>query len=70
MKLSDYLEAEGISQGEFATKAGVSHTAVSRALSGDRLPGRNVMERIFRATGGRVTPNDFFNLNGSMEAAQ
>lgn len=70
MKLSDYLIDEGITQSEFCKRADVSMTAISRAISGDRLPGRAVMEKIFNSTAGKVTPNDFFELEGLGDVAR
>ena len=42
-------------QAEFAAALGLSEAALSRILSGDRLPGREILAQIFR-----VYPDLFF----------
>lgn len=53
----------------FAEQIGVTPISLSRYFSGVRKPSAEIMERIHRATGGAVTPNDFFNLSDKGEAA-
>lgn len=60
MKLRRYLDDQDIPVALFARRIGVSVQALYRYLHGDRLPQRKVMDRIIRATRGKVTPNDFF----------
>lgn len=60
MQLRQYLADRNIPIAVFADQIGVSFQAVHRYLTGERLPRRDVMERIKAATGGLVTPNDFF----------
>lgn len=62
MTLRDWLKKQGMTPTAFARLMGVSHSTVLRYLSGDRIPEKDVMERIARETGGAVTPNDFFDL--------
>lgn len=63
MQLSDYLSSQGISATQFAKKVGLkSHMCVYRYMSGENVPSRSIMTRIIRATGGLVTPNDFYGL--------
>lgn len=60
MKLIDYLALQSIKQNEFADIIGEKAVCVSRYCLGTRIPRPNVMQKIFLATGGAVTPNDFF----------
>lgn len=60
MRLRQYLDEHSISVAEFAAQIGVTVQAVYRYLDGDRLPERRIMEQIKEATGGTVTPNDFY----------
>lgn len=60
MKLRKYLKLNKISQTEFALLIGVSAQAISAFCLGTRIPRPDVMQKIFLATGGAVTPNDFF----------
>jgi len=60
MKLHDYLKRERLTQTEFASRAGVSITVISRTISGDRLPGRAVAMRIVAASGGAVGFDDIW----------
>lgn len=61
MKLADYLSAHGISQTEFARIIQASQVAVSRYVSGHRMPGRERLLRIREATGGAVSADDFLD---------
>lgn len=67
MKLASYLETKNVSDSDFADAIGVSRQAVHRYKSGDRFPERPVLSRIFKATGGRVTANDFANIGVAPE---
>ena len=60
MQLRQYLTKRNIAIPAFAERIGVTQQAVHRYLTGERLPRRDVMERIKAATGGAVQPNDFF----------
>jgi transcriptional regulator with XRE-family HTH domain len=66
MELRQYLCLRDITVTDFAGAIGVSVQSVHRYLNGERIPKREVMARIAAATGGKVTPNDFF---ASAEAA-
>lgn len=65
MKLAAYLEQNGISDAAFARLIGVERQAVGRYRGGDRFPEKSVLHKIFEATGGRVTANDFADLPGA-----
>jgi transcriptional regulator with XRE-family HTH domain len=60
--LQAYLKATELSRSQFAERIGVTSEAVRRYLAGTRLPTREVMAEIIRATDGRVTANDFFKI--------
>lgn len=60
MELRAYLRQAGQSRETFASRIKVSTTALYRYLAGERVPHRDVMLRIVRATEGAVQPNDFF----------
>lgn len=66
MKLADYLATEGISNAEFARRTGLSEGTISLLVRGESWLSKGTADRIFEATAGRVTPNDFFRP----EAAQ
>jgi len=58
MTLADYLKHRGLTQVEFARLVGVSKSAITLYLNGDRVPRPAVAERIIKITKGRVTAND------------
>ncbi len=59
MKLADYLAQKKIRRSAFAEMVGVSPTIVTHWCSGQAWPSADTAERIYRATRGAVTPNDF-----------
>lgn len=61
MKLASYLTDRKISDSDFADRIGVSRQAIHRYKTGDRIPEQHVISKIYRATSGAVTANDFFN---------
>jgi transcriptional regulator with XRE-family HTH domain len=65
MKLKDYLTQRKITSSAFAKVIGVETSTVTRLASGETVPSPRVMRAIIAATGGLVTPNDFFNLPSS-----
>ena len=60
MKLSAYLAEMGEKPESFADRVQVDRTTILRYISGDRIPVKAVMQRIWDATGGKVTANDFY----------
>lgn len=62
MKLSDYLSGKEISAASFAETLGVERQTVHRWVRGERYPDFKMLVRIAEATGGAVTPNDFFGV--------
>lgn len=59
MTLSQWIAKEGVSMADFGQRVCASHSTVSRLCSGKLRPSMSLMERILKATGGDVTPNDF-----------
>lgn len=59
MTLSDFLKTKQIRQADFAEQIGRSAAYVSMICRGQIWPSRDVVSRIFDATGGKVTANDF-----------
>ncbi len=59
MKLGPYLSESGLSKKVFADSIGVSEEAVRRYVTGERKPDWPVLARIVKATGGKVSADDF-----------
>ena len=59
MKLADYLTAEKLSEAEFASRVGITRETVNKLKNGQIWLSAETAERIFNATDGMVTPNDF-----------
>lgn len=70
MLLSDYLKLHGLSQAAFGQRIGEPQQAVQRYASGQYIPRREAMLKIVEATGGAVTPNDFFGITESETVEQ
>lgn len=60
MTLTDYMNAHGLSDEDFAAKIGVNRTTVSRLRRTNQRPAFATMNAIVSATGGQVTANDFW----------
>ncbi len=67
MTLADFLKKKNIRQADFAEQIGRSAAYVSMICRGQIWPSRDVITRIIKVTGGKVTANDFMQPN---EAAQ
>lgn len=55
--LAQFIADSGIHVAEFARRIGLTETSVHRYISGERVPEPDVMDNIFRETGGAV-PHD------------
>jgi predicted transcriptional regulator len=64
MKLNDFLHERGVTKSAFADLVGTTTATISRIADGSVMPRKALMERIFAATGGAVTPNDLAGLHG------
>ena len=60
MKLKSYLKLFEISNIDFSKKIGISSVSLSRYISGERLPEKKILNKIFKLTEGLVDANDFF----------
>lgn len=70
MKLADYLTQKKIRRLAFAKLIGVSPTIVTHWCDGKAWPSADTAERIYRATAGAVTPNDFLAVRIEKQAEQ
>jgi transcriptional regulator with XRE-family HTH domain len=61
MTLAQYLSENDLRQADFAKAIGSSLGGVAKWLNGQRVPSTKQMKLIVKATGGAVTPNDFFH---------
>jgi len=61
MKLPDYLSTNSLSPAKFARLSGLSKTAVTRYLNGERKPDIVSLHKIIQATDGEVGLEDFLN---------
>jgi transcriptional regulator with XRE-family HTH domain len=59
MQLADYLESQSLSHSQFAAIIGSSPSAVTLWATGQRIPTRDFMAAIQKATDKAVTANDF-----------
>lgn len=62
MKIDEYLKQSQTTQAMLASRVGVSVQAVSLFCLGERIPRPETMRKIYVATNGAVTPNDFYGL--------
>ena len=60
MNLKTYLKLFKISNIDFSKKIGISSVSLSRYISGERLPEKKILNKIFKLTEGLVDANDFF----------
>lgn len=66
MKLADWLKQKDIQRNVFADRIGVTPQAITGYCDGTFWPRKKVAKKIFKETGGAVTPTDFMQT----EAAQ
>ncbi len=69
MKLEQYLNDNEIKHHEFAGKVGTSQASITRYVNGDRRPSIEMIEKIKRATKGKVQHADWIDP-AKMEGAQ
>ncbi len=62
MQLATYLENEKLTDAAFARLIGVERQAVGRYKAGERFPEKPILVKIYEATGGQVSANDFAGL--------
>ena len=59
MQLQEYLKTNNLTNSQFVELIKITQPSLSRWLNGTRDPNIKMMKRIYRATNGQVTPNDF-----------
>jgi DNA-binding XRE family transcriptional regulator len=59
VKLNDYLSIKGVAPTTFAALIDVNLSTLWRIRTGKQRPNWTTVEAIVRATGGKVTANDF-----------
>lgn len=59
MTLYEWLKREGLTHADFAERIGLTQSSVTRYVTGSRVPRRETMIEIARATNGEVAPADF-----------
>ena len=62
MKLDIYIENQNMSYTAFGKLIDASPQATRNYVIGSRIPHKEVMVKIHKVTGGRVAPNDFYDL--------
>lgn len=61
MKLLDWRTAQALTLAQLAERVGVTKISLSRYERGERIPAREIMQKIVEATVGAVQPNDFYS---------
>jgi transcriptional regulator with XRE-family HTH domain len=67
MTLDAWMTKEGMTLAGLADKAEISVTTAHRLRRGERLPSKEVAERLFGLSGGQVTANDFYDQPAAAE---
>lgn len=62
MTLNEYIKLHEMTGLAFANLVGAQKGLVSKWRRGNVRPSRHYYQKIYEVTGGRVTPNDFFDL--------
>ncbi len=60
MKLKEYLKLNRITNKDFSKVIGISPVSLSRYISGERVPEKEIVLKIFEITHGSVSPDDFY----------
>lgn len=70
MKLSDYMREKGLRDRQMGAMVGLSESQISRIRRGLSVPSRHKFPEFIKATGGKVTPNDFADISFTDAAEQ
>tara|TARA_B100001059_G_scaffold185013_1_gene186700 strand:- start:715 stop:912 length:198 start_codon:yes stop_codon:yes gene_type:complete len=62
MKLKEYIKSNGFTLESFSDLCGISYTTFIKWAYAKRIPSRSYMRIIYRKTNGKVSPNDFYDL--------
>lgn len=69
MKLSAFKTEQKLTDDALAALIGdCSVSALRKWFSGERIPRKDQMERIAEVTGGKVLPNDFYDISPPAES--
>ena len=60
MNIKKFLKTFGITSKEFAKKIDISPVSLSRYINGERIPEKNIINKIYKESNGLVDANDFF----------
>jgi transcriptional regulator with XRE-family HTH domain len=70
MKLAQYLSDNKITQLALAEKVGVTQVTINRYVKGERFPDPEMIEKIFQATGQKVSVTDWYKQAAEDRAAK
>lgn len=70
MRYADWIKTQGWTWSTAAREIGVSNATAARRLAHGTLPSPPLMARIYVASGGQVTPNDWYRLPPLPKAAR
>ena len=62
MKLREYIKNNNFTIESFSDLCNVSYTTFIKWVYAKRIPSKNYMRIIYRKTNGKVSPNDFYDL--------
>jgi len=62
MTLAEYLQLKELTHDQFAEQSGVPRPTVTRLVKSGSRPDWKNMERIRKATNGKVSPNDWASM--------
>lgn len=65
MKLRSWRKSEGLTLATLAERIETDEASLSRYERGERMPNQETMRKIAQVTGGAVTANDFYGIEGS-----
>jgi len=65
MTLSDFIEQERLTEADLARVVGCSQSTINRVKLGGCAPSMRLATGIMKATGGKVTPNDFAGISSA-----
>ena len=66
MRLKAYLKLNKITNKQFSKELGISPVSLSRYISGERIPEKDIVLKILKQTDGSVSPNDFYYLKKNL----
>ena len=67
MRLGDFLDENGLTLRAFAKTCGVSASSIHRVRNGEVIPNRRLLDAIYQATNGQVTPADLIGVSDDLD---